>query len=195
MQNLRSNFWRVSRWSRKDDFSCTPVSKTPALLSLSLSHRVSAGALVAGRNSVNAGGRIEVYCPCFAPADAFQDQQLCSGECLFMKGEANICNQDVGKCTFQNVLQIKLCLSFWCSFPILMRLQLFSFLFFLRWPHTFEKAHLWIREQLRNCIVICKTHTHLFPSWSDLNSLSCLFTPTLFPSFVTSKDSKYQLKN
>lgn len=29
-----------------------------------------------------------------------------------MKGEANICDQDVGKCTLENVLQIKLCLSF-----------------------------------------------------------------------------------
>lgn len=152
--------------NQKNVVSCTPVSKIPALL-FSLSHRVSADALVAGRNRMNTGGRIEVYCPCFARADAFWDQQLCSGECLFIKGEANSCNQDVGKCTFQNVLQIKLCLSFWCSFPILVWLQLFSFLFFLRWPHTFEKAHLWFREQLRNCFVICKTYPHPFSSLHD----------------------------
>lgn len=125
----------------------------------SLSHGVSADALVAGRNGVNAGRQFQ----CFALVwHVLMPSETSSSECLLMKGEANICNQDVGKRTLQNVLQIKLCSGFWCSLPILVWLQLFSFLFFLRWPHTFEKTHLWFRERLRNCIVICKTYTHPF---------------------------------
>lgn len=140
MQNLHSNSWRVSTWTRKD-VSCMPVSRIPALLLLEF---VTQGQCrrVSGRQEGRYYRRedlsvLPLFCTGWCPPRAAALQRWVS----VVRGEANICNQDVGNCTFQNVLQIKLCLSFWCSFPILMRLQLFSFLFFLRWPHTFEKAH------------------------------------------------------
>lgn len=61
MQNLGSNSWRVSAWTRKDDVSCVPASRVPALLSLEFVPGVSAGVLVAGRSSINAGGRFKCF--------------------------------------------------------------------------------------------------------------------------------------
>lgn len=55
MQNLGSNSWRVSAWTRKDDVSFVPASRIPALLSLGFVPGASAGVLVAGRNGINAG--------------------------------------------------------------------------------------------------------------------------------------------
>lgn len=110
---------------------------------------------------------------------SFQDQQLCSGDCLFMKGEANVCNQDVGKCTFQNVLQIKLC------FRLLMFLphsHVVAVVLFLVLPEV--ASHVWkspsVIQRTVKKLGFAKHTSFLFPS-SDLNWLSCLFIPTLFP--------------